>query len=48
MESEPWDCKACPVAEDLLRWLSELMVENADLKFRNKQLREKLEVVGRR
>ncbi len=47
MEVDPWDCRNCPVANDLLRWI-ELSAKNAGLEFRNKQLREKLSVLARR
>jgi hypothetical protein len=40
--SEEWDCKACPVASDLLKWLDELSAQNAGLKARNASLRKKL------
>jgi hypothetical protein len=46
--AETWDCKACPVAVDLLRWLDELSAQNAGLKQRNALLRQKLTVAGRR
>jgi len=38
MDIDPWDCKDCPVAADLLRWIDELSARNADLEFRIKQL----------
>jgi hypothetical protein len=48
MEADPWDCKACPVAADLLRWIDELSARNAGLEFRNKQLQERLSILARR
>lgn len=44
---DPWDCRACPVASDLIRWLDYLSSENAGLKFRNKQLRQNLELAAK-
>ena len=45
---DQWDCKFCPIAADLLRWIDELSARNAGLEFTNKQLREKLSVLARR
>ena len=42
---EEWDCKACPIAEDLLKWLDDLSRANADLEKHNKRL---LDVASRR
>lgn len=42
MAAEEWDCRNCPVAADLLRWLDELSARCAGLEFRNRRLREKL------
>jgi len=48
MEAEPWDCKKCPVAADLLQWLDVLNARCAGLEFRNRQLRKKLAAAGGR
>jgi hypothetical protein len=38
--SDPWDCKACPISADLLRWLDDVSRANADLETQNKRLIE--------
>jgi hypothetical protein len=48
MVEDPWSCKACPVAADLLRWIDELSAKNAGLEFRNKELQQKLSAPARR
>jgi hypothetical protein len=45
MADDPWDCKNCPIATDLLRWLDELSAQNAGLRLRNRQLQQKLETI---
>lgn len=40
MERDPWDCRNCPVAADLLRWLDDLSRANANLEVQNKRLLE--------
>ncbi|OPY54062.1 MAG: hypothetical protein A4E48_00448 [Methanosaeta sp. PtaU1.Bin060] len=43
-----WDCRDCPIARDLLRWLDELSAQNAGLRFRNNQLQQRLAATVRR
>jgi hypothetical protein len=41
-DESAWNCRNCPAAADLLRWLDYLAAENSGLKAMNNSLRQKL------